>query len=103
MLFLAYSSPAQTDSVSLEWRLGGGYAIARYHPDGGFGSPYTWSAIVERTPDGACIMGGGGSAPFRPRMLTLLQQELDESGITNVHFERRNRHAPRLVTVKRRA
>lgn len=104
MLFLAFACPPN-DSVSIEWRLDGAYGIARYHPDGGYGDPWERSAIVEPMSPNALILASEGDR-FTPRMLTLLDRQLrtDRPDITgDLFYERRNRNAPRLVTVKRRA
>jgi len=89
-MFCVAALPA-FDSVSIEWRLAGKYGIARYHPDGEFGSRWTWAAVIEPIDRTVLIMAGYGEARFRPRMLTLLRAELRKQGFTTDAYERRNR------------
>lgn len=70
------------DSVSVE----GFAATLRYHPDGGYGSPYIFVCTLVRVGNVGYIHGGAGE--FNARCRRLIRVKMLEMGITEIHFDR---------------
>lgn len=70
---------------SLDW-LCEHAAVARVHPDGGLGDPWTWSCTVFKQGDVAVLLGAKG-APTPPEARALLAA-LRQAGFTSRMHER---------------
>lgn len=80
---------------SLDW-LTRRIALARTHPVGGLGDPWTWGCVVVRQRDLAVLLLAQRS-PSPPEARALLRA-LNESGMTRRRYERHDR-AGRVRTV----
>lgn len=84
---------------SLDW-LTRRIALARVHPTGGLGDPWTWGCVVLRRGDTAVILLAQ-TAPTAPEARAFLRA-LDQSGMTRRQFERATGGRRRIVTAGRK-
>lgn len=85
---------------SLDW-LTRRIALARTHPVGGLGDPWTWGCVIQQRGDTAVILLAQ-RAPLPPEARAFLRA-LAESGMTRRQFERVQDGRRRIVTAGRRA
>lgn len=63
-------------------------ALIRYHPEGGYGDPYTFVATVSIDGDLAIIKGAMGQ--YTSKIRREIKEALQSIGVQRVEYERRN-------------
>lgn len=72
----------EKDSISLDAFA----ATIRYHPEGGYGSPYTFVCTLIKLGENGYIQGACGE--FNSRVRRLIRKKMLELGITQITFDR---------------